>query len=216
MVTTIAIYSPKGGSGKSTHTRLLSKILKENYGYDVLVIDTDPQGSLKDLSIMLEEDNDVNSLIAIPVEMVVENLHNKKYDERGIVMLDIQGVLYHNHNEKSSIMELLKTVDIIIMPIRPSSFDAFSAIKFKPFIESLNSDCTFVAFLNEFKKNNESSEIEALLQNSGFKLLQKIKSSVHYPRLTISSYNAIDKKSKVREEYQVFTNQIINLINEYK
>lgn len=213
---TLAIYSPKGGSGKSTHTRLMSRVLREVYGYNVLVIDTDPQGSLKDLISILGDSKTEKDFLSIPIESVISDIRKKVYDNYDIVMLDIQGILYNSGNENSVIVELLKIIDIVVMPIRPSNFDVLSALKFKPVIQKINPRCTFVTFLNEFKNNNECKDIEQSLLKKEFTLLQRIKSSVHYPRLTISKHNALDKKSPIRDEYSVFANQLNDLILEYR
>lgn len=220
---TMAIYTPKGGGGKSTHTELMSRVLRDVYGFDVLVIDTDPQGSLNDLHILLKSSDSTETeneprvnFLAMPITDAIANIEAGNYDNYDVVMFDIQGLLYQTHNVYSDIIGLLKSVDVVVMPIRPSTMDMLSAIKFKPIMEAVNPRCEFVSFLNEYKNNNDCKEIEATLKESGFKLIQRIKSSVHYPRLTYASHNALDKKSKVRDEYAVFADQIVELINEYK
>src|SRR3712207_9124778 len=47
MVTTIAVLSQKGGTGKTTLTRTLTDVFVR-LGLDVLAVDADPQGNLSD------------------------------------------------------------------------------------------------------------------------------------------------------------------------
>jgi chromosome partitioning protein len=114
---TIAILNQKGGVGKTTLTNNLGMAFK-NLGLNVLLVDGDPQGSLRDW-------NDANKASLLPVigldrETLPQDLKAVK-DQYDIVLID--GAPQSTKLAGAGV----KSADIVIIPTTPSPYDVWAS-----------------------------------------------------------------------------------------
>jgi chromosome partitioning protein len=113
----IALLNQKGGSGKTTLTNNLGMAFN-SLNKNVLLVDADPQGSLRDW-------NDVNEGALLPVigldrETIPTDIKSVKntYD---VIIIDAAPT----SNKHAS--AIIKTPDIILIPIFPSPYDVWAS-----------------------------------------------------------------------------------------
>jgi chromosome partitioning protein len=124
----ISILNSKGGSGKTTICTNLAQGLKQK-GYRVLLIDSDPQGSLRDWRGMIDDDVEALPVIAIDrpsIEKDVESL-KKAYD---FILID--GAAKSNQMNVSA----LKASDGVLIPTQPSGVDLWAVAELVEMIKT--------------------------------------------------------------------------------
>lgn len=117
----ISIYSPKGGAGKTTTALLLGTTLASD-GYDIAMIDADPnaslsmwtddEGTLPNLSIVKEPDE----------EELIAAITNAHQDGRTVIV-DLDG------RASTRSTHALLMSDLVLVPFRGSMLDADLAVK---------------------------------------------------------------------------------------
>lgn len=122
----IAVLNPKGGSGKTTLSTNLARALHER-GHNVLIVDSDPQGSARDWHastdtnplplISLDRPNNIKTLASIA----------KNYD---YVVVDGAAKL------EDMIAATIKIADFILIPVQPSPYDLWAASDLVDFIKA--------------------------------------------------------------------------------
>lgn len=220
MAKIISFVSPKGGSGKSTHTWLFAKEMSTES--KVLIIDADPQGSLIDLyKIHLGNGYEpTESFNVIPALINnVPNLLKQNFDKYDAIFIDFQGVLHDNSGDEIPILKTLLLVDHIIIPVRPSHFDQLALIKAKENIDKVmtvreanKAKTTAIAFVNECRNAKMECDTKEILRANGFVVTRNsIGQSVWYPRRTTQ----ISSKSKFPKqiEYGNFYSEINTIIS---
>lgn len=122
----IAILNPKGGCGKTTLSTNLAQSLHER-GKAVLVVDSDPQGSVRDWHASTE-DNPL-PLVALdrPNNMKTLGSISKSYD---YVVIDGAAKL------EDMMAAAIKAADMILIPVQPSPYDLWAASDLVDFIKA--------------------------------------------------------------------------------
>jgi chromosome partitioning protein len=116
MAYVIAVLNPKGGAGKSTVTSNLARSLQIE-GKNVLIADSDPQGTLRDWRQISQNDEQ-------PMVVGIDrpNLHNDLSKLAGsfdFIIIDGAAKL------QEMIASSIKAADIVIIPIQPSAADVW-------------------------------------------------------------------------------------------
>ena len=129
MVTKIAILNQKGGSGKTTlSTNLALALVRDNY--QVLLIDSDPQGSLRDW-------NEANDAELIPVigldrETLPKDL---KAVCNGYDFVVIDGAPQIAKMSAAAV----KAADLVLIPVQPSPYDIWACADLVDIIQARQS-----------------------------------------------------------------------------
>ena len=122
--TLIAVASPKGGCGKTLAAVLLASEFAA-LGEDVLIIDSDPQGSAKDWFETSRANGMVLDRIAcehlLEQTVVIERI--KSPQGESVVIVDIQGTA------AATLSPAVAHADLIIVPTRASKKDVVQAIR---------------------------------------------------------------------------------------
>ena len=111
----VAILNPKGGSGKTTLTANLGRAFAER-GNRVLIVDTDPQGSLRDWHAV-DVDNPL-ALVALDRASNVRTVSTIA-DHYDWVVLDGAAKL------EDMLVAAIKVADYILIPVQPSPYDVW-------------------------------------------------------------------------------------------
>jgi chromosome partitioning protein len=125
MATILMVGTSKGGSGKTTLSILIAGELA-NQGYDVLLIDTDPQGSISKWHRKCEANktkpNKISVVSSSSDEKVTEYIHDN--GNKDIIILDTGGFA------SNLVLDVSSISDLLIVPCKISSLDADEAIEF--------------------------------------------------------------------------------------
>lgn len=115
---TVSVLNRKGGVGKTTIATNLARTLQLR-GYEVILIDTDPQGSASDwCETAIENDN------PSPPTFTVDRptIHEQLPQLNGYDVAIVDGVAKVSEMDVSSI----KASDLVLIPVRPSAVDVWA------------------------------------------------------------------------------------------
>lgn len=138
----IAIYSPKGGVGKSTLTFHLADALFHKRGLSVRIIDRDKQGSIRSFQRRTEE-------VGRPVPFALTSGIPDEMPMEDVVLIDHAPLIGAEFVPPEG-------VDLVIVPVRPSFVDFESLIQFKNVLEEKGFNTLFV--LNSLRANVASHQ----------------------------------------------------------
>ena len=116
MTHVIGMLNPKGGAGKSTLSSNISRCLQLK-GFNVLVADSDPQGTLRDWR---QSDSEDKQPSVVGVDR--PNLHKdlpKLASSFDFVIIDGAAKL------QEMVASSVKASDIVLIPIQPSAADVW-------------------------------------------------------------------------------------------
>lgn len=113
--TTIALLNQKGGSGKTTLSINLAEALRRQHN-DVVLIDSDPQGSARDWAAAA--DNCPFPVVGIDRPTIDRDI--KAINDRDFIIID--GAPQIANLAASAI----KTADIVLIPVQPSGLDVWA------------------------------------------------------------------------------------------
>ena len=157
----IVIGGEKGGTGKTTIcTNIASKMIRE--GSDLLIIDTDKQGSASAWSALRDENTNVKRIPCIQkfgstISTEINDL-KKRYDD---IIIDAGG------RDSVELRGAMAVADIIYIPIQASQFDVWTLGAMDLLITQVttfNSYLKAIAVINRASTNPSVSETKETIE----------------------------------------------------
>ncbi len=116
MTQTISILNQKGGVGKTTITSNLGEAFKRS-GFSILLVDSDPQGSLRDWNEASE--GEVLPVVGLDRATLAKDIQSIK-DQYDLVLID--GAPQSGKLAAAAI----KAADLVLIPVTPSPYDVWA------------------------------------------------------------------------------------------
>ena len=211
----ISILNPKGGCGKTTISSNLASSLWKS-GYQTLLIDTDPQGTLRDWKSM-DVNDDQPEIIAIDRPNLQKNL-NSISSSFDYLIIDGAAKL------QDMVTFAVKNSDIVIIPIQPSAADIWAC---EPLIElikarqEISNGKPYASFIvsRQIKNSNLAKDIEDTLANFNFPVLKsRTTQRVIYSEALSSGKSIfdVDRNNEASSEILSLTKELKRIIDEKK
>jgi chromosome partitioning protein len=210
--TVIAILNQKGGVGKTTITPNLGMGFKLK-GKKVLLVDSDPQGSLRDW-------NDANGGTALPVigldrETLPIDLKSIK-DLYDIIIIDAAP-----RSDKLA-AAVIKTADIILIPVFPSPYDVWATadivevIKVRQSITGGSPQAFFI--INGVRKNTTlSKDVLGAIKDYDLPNIEQTISYLEiFKKTPVKGETIYDfkKEERATKEFDNIINELLGIMDE--
>ncbi|WP_088137543.1 ParA family partition ATPase [Escherichia coli] len=111
----IAVLNQKGGSGKTTIATHLARAL-QLAGADVLLVDSDPQGSARDWAAVRED----QPLTVVGIDRPTIDRDGKAIGRRDFVVID------GAPQAADLAVSAIKAADFVLIPVQPSPYDIWA------------------------------------------------------------------------------------------
>lgn len=184
----IAVLNQKGGSGKTTIATNLARAL-QLCGAEVLLVDSDPQGSARDWSAV-RHDN--------PVTVVGIDRPTIERDLKGLARKDF--IIIDGAPQAANLaVSAIKAADFILIPVQPSPYDIWAASDLVDLVQQrieMTDGKLQAAFVisRAIKGTRMSAEVGAALEEYGFPVLEaRITQRVIYPGSAAQGTTVLDK-----------------------
>lgn len=112
----IAVLNQKGGSGKTTIATHLARAL-QLAGADVLLVDSDPQGSARDWAAVRED----HPLAVVGIDRPTIDRDLKQIARKDFVVID------GAPQAADLAVSAIKAADFVLIPVQPSPYDIWAA-----------------------------------------------------------------------------------------
>ena len=183
----IAVLNQKGGSGKTTIATHLARALQLS-GADVLLVDSDPQGSARDWAAVREDH---------PVPVVGIDRPTIDRDLKSIARKDY--VVIDGAPQAADLaVSAIKAADFILIPVQPSPYDVWATADLvelvKQRIELMDGKLQAAFVVSRAIKNTRiGDEIIDALNGYGLPVMQaRITQRVSYPTTAASGTTVLD------------------------
>lgn len=213
----VAVCNEKGGVGKSTISANLA-IYRAQHGYEVLLVDADPQASVSEFVKVREDENISPSItcVAITGKAVASEIRKlaPKYDT---IIIDAGG------RDSAGLRSSLIVADILVVPFLAGQFDLWGVENMSSLVEDaliLNPGLKAYAILNKTDTNPKIGMSGDALANVGELLNLKLLDvtmgyRVAYRRSTAEgrALNELDKKDpKAIQEIERLYQEVFNVV----
>jgi chromosome partitioning protein len=183
----IAVLNQKGGSGKTTIATHLARALQID-GADVLLVDSDPQGSARDWAAVREDQ---------PLTVVGIDRPTIERDLKNIARKDF--VVIDGAPQASDLaISAIKAADIVLIPVQPSPYDIWAAsdlvdlVKQRIEVTDGKLQAAFVVS-RAIKGTRIGAEVTEALNGYGLPILQaRITQRVSYPGTAAVGVTVLD------------------------
>jgi chromosome partitioning protein len=212
----ISILNSKGGSGKTTLATNLSRTLARTTGKDVLLIDTDPQGSARDWANALHP-SDVQS-----GTVTVAGVSGAKTLGRDVARLGSSyGFVVIDGAAKAETMSAaaIRASDLVLIPVQPSPLDIWGASDLVEIIEAaqLATGKPSAAFVvsRQISGTRLSADIDAALAGFDLPVLtSRTTQRVAYPEAAMQGLSVvdIDPSGPASAEMNAITEEILEIL----
>ena len=202
----ISVLNQKGGSGKTTIATHLSRAL-QLAGHDVLLIDSDPQGSARDWSAV--RDDQPVPVVGIDRPTIERDI--KAVAHKGLIVID------GAPQAADLAISAIKASDLVLIPVQPSPYDVWAAADLvdlvKQRIEMTDGRLKAVFVVSRAIKNTKvGAEIREALEGYGLPVLEaRITQSVAYPSTAAAGTTVLDAEpnSNAAQEIRALANEVL-------
>ena len=215
MAKKISILNPKGGCGKTTLSSNLGSSLLLN-GYKTLLIDTDPQGTLRDWKSIDENDSQP--------EIIVIDRPNLQKDLNSIAINFDYLIIDGAAKLQDMITFAVKNSDVVLIPIQPSAADIWACEALIHLIKArqeVTDGIPKAAFIisRQIKNSNLARDIDEALKQFSFPVFNsRTTQRVIYGEALSSGKSVfnIESSGEAASEIQNITKELQNFIYEQK
>ena len=206
----IAVLNQKGGAGKTTIATHLARAL-QLAGSDVLLVDSDPQGSARDW-VAVREDQ--------PVPVVGIDRPTIERDLKSIAKKDF--VVIDGAPQAADLaVSAIKAANFILIPVQPSPYDIWATADLVELVKQrieVTDGKLKAAFVvsRAIKGTKIGAEVTEALSGYGLPVLEsRITQRVSYPSTAAGGTTVIDAEpeSEASREVQALANEIKQLLS---
>jgi chromosome partitioning protein len=183
----IAVLNQKGGSGKTTIATHLARALQID-GADVLLVDSDPQGSARDWAAVRED----QPLTVVGIDRPTIERDLKNIARKDFVVID------GAPQAADLAISAIKAADIVLIPVQPSPYDIWAAsdlvdlVKQRIEVTDGKLQAAFVVS-RAIKGTRIGAEVTEALNGYGLPILQaRITQRVSYPGTAAVGVTVLD------------------------
>lgn len=201
----IAVLNQKGGSGKTTIATHLARALQLD-GADVLLVDSDPQGSARDWAAVLED----NPLTVVGIDRATIDRDLKNIARKDFVVIDGAPQAHE------LAMSAIKAANFVLIPVQPSPYDIWATsdlvnlVKQRIEVTDGKLQAAFVVS-RAIKGTRIGAEITEALTGYGLPVLEsRITQRVSYPGTAAAGSTVMDAEpdSDAAAEVRAMANEI--------
>jgi chromosome partitioning protein len=189
---TIAFLSQKGGAGKTTLATCIARQLQLE-GEDVILVDSDPQGSARDWRAATDQD----TVLVVGMDRPTLDKDIKMLSNDGKKWIIVDGAPRSEQMTISSI----KAADLIVIPVQPSPYDIWAAEDLVSIVKSrqeITNGKPKAAFLisRAIKRTELGKEVVSALEDFGVPVMKaKTTQLVTYPKSASMGLTPMDIES---------------------
>lgn len=204
----VGILSQKGGSGKTVVATNLARSLQLR-GHEVILVDTDPQGSAMDWAATSEE-------VEVPHTVGVSqpNVHKQLPRVEGYEIAIVDGA---GKMERMS-ASVIKACDLILIPIQPAGVDLWAVGELVDLIlsrqEATGTPKAALMVSRAIVGTNLAGSVQDALSELELPLLEaRTYQRIAYAKAISQGVSVLDlSDEKAKEEINSLTNEVLNLL----
>ncbi len=205
----ISVLNQKGGSGKTTIATHLTRAF-QLAGRDVLLIDSDPQGSARDWSAVRDEQ---------PVPVVGIDRPTIERDIKAVSHKDL--IVIDGAPQAADLaISAIKASNLVLIPVQPSPYDIWAASDLvdlvKQRIEMTDGGLRAAFVVSRAIKNTKiGAEIREALEGYGLPVLTaRVTQSVAYPSTAAAGTTVLDVEpnSNAAQEIRGLADEVLALL----
>jgi chromosome partitioning protein len=208
---TIAVLNQKGGTGKTTISVHLARNLQIE-GHNVLLVDSDPQGTARDWAAAREE----QPLTVVGIDRPTLDRDTKNLGVRDFIIID--GAPQLSEMATSAI----KAANLVLIPVQPSPYDLWATAelvdKVKQRIEITDGSLKAAFIVSRVIVGTKiGKEIFEILAQYELPVLNStIAQRVIFPISATKGWTVLDfePKSQAAQEVRALTSEILQFIGE--
>lgn len=205
----ISVLGQKGGSGKTTISLNLARGLQLS-GANVIVIDTDKQGSSRDW-------HSTNEGSLFPV-IGMDRANTLDKDIKNLGNFDI-AIIDGSPQLKDMAIACIKVSNVILIPIQPSQLDIWATSDLLELIserKQINADLKVAFIVNrQISGSKAKKEIKEILAGTGYKFFDNSTNQrMDYINTIANGKTVFESSGKAKEEMTLIVNELMEFINE--
>lgn len=206
----IAVLNQKGGSGKTTISTHLARCLQLD-GNDVLLVDSDPQGSARDWAAVREE----HPLTVVGIDRPTIERDLKHIARKDFVVID------GAPQAADLAVSAIKAASFVLIPVQPSPYDIWAASDLVDLVKQrieLTDGKLQAAFVvsRAIKGTRIGEDVGAALEGYGLPVLEtRITQRVSYPGTAASGTTVLDHEPNgdAAAEIRALADEIKKMLN---